>query len=162
MNNKLSPTLTAILTGGLVAGTVDIFAASLISLLSPLLIMRFIAAGLLGREVIQGGLDISVIGLLLQWLMGIIIAAIYVLAARRLPWMQRDWRVTGLAYGVVVYFVMSYVVLPLSALHRVPPFEWKGFILNMCAMLLFGLIIAFFARRIMPAAAAGLSEAGPA
>jgi uncharacterized membrane protein YagU involved in acid resistance len=130
-----------------VAGTVDIFAASLITLLSPLLIMRFIAAGLLGREVIQGGFDISFIGLLLQWLMGLIIATIYVLAARRLAWMERDWRLTGLAYGVVVYFVMNYVVLPLSALHRVPPFEWKGFILNMMAMLVFGLIIAWFTHR---------------
>jgi len=138
----------AILWGGLVAGTIDIFAASLISQLSPLLIMRFIAAGLLGREVIKGGLDISFIGLLLQWLMGLIIATIYVSAARRLTWMNRDWRLTGLAYGVVVYFVMNYVVLPLSALHRVPPFEWQGFIENMLAMLLFGLIVAGFASRL--------------
>lgn len=140
--------LQAILWGGLVAGTVDIFAASLINLVSPLLIMRVIAAGLLGREVIKaGGLDISFIGLLLQWLMGLIIATIYVLAARRLAWMHRDWRVTGVTYGVVVYFVMSYVVLPLSALHRVPPFELQGFILNMLAMLVFGLIIAYFTQR---------------
>ena len=147
MNANQRADLQAILWGGLVAGTVDIFAASLITLLSPLLIMRFIAAGLLGREVIQGGFDISFIGLLLQWLMGLIIATIYVLAARRLAWMERDWRLTGLAYGVVVYFVMNYVVLPLSALHRVPPFEWKGFILNMMAMLVFGLIIAWFTHR---------------
>jgi hypothetical protein len=148
MNATQRADLQAILSGGLVAGTVDIFAASLINLVSPLLIMRVIAAGLLGREVIKdGGLDISFAGLLLQWLMGIIIAAIYVLAARRLAWMHRDWRVTGLAYGVVVYFVMTYVVLPLSALHRVPPFEWQGFILNMMAMLVFGLIIAFFTQR---------------
>ena len=59
MNDTQRADLKAILWGGLVAGTVDIFAASLITLLSPLLIMRFIAAGLLGREVIQGGLDIS-------------------------------------------------------------------------------------------------------
>ncbi len=147
MNDTQRADLKAILWGGLVAGTVDIFAASLITLLSPLLILRFIAAGLLGREVIQGGLDISFVGLLLQWLMGLIIATIYVLAARRLAWMNRDWRLTGLAYGVVVYFVMNYVVLALSALHRVPPFEWKGFILNMGAMLVFGLIVAYFCHR---------------
>jgi hypothetical protein len=147
MNDTQRADLKAILWGGLVAGTVDIFAASLISQLSPLLIMRFIAAGVLGREVIKGGLDISFIGLLLQWLMGLIIATLYVLAARRLAWMNRDWRLTGLAYGVVVYFVMNYVVLPLSALHRVPPFEWQGFIENMLAMILFGLIIAYFTQR---------------
>lgn len=147
MNADHRATLNAILLGGLIAGTVDIFAASLISLLSPLLIMRFIAAGLLGPGVIKGGLDISLIGLLLQWLMGLIIATIYVVVAGRLAWMRRDWRLSGLAYGVVVYFVMTYVVLPLSALHHWTPFELKGFLLNMVAMLVFGLIVAWFARR---------------
>lgn len=147
--NFRHPIGQAILWGGLVAGSIDIFAASLINQLSPLLIMRFIAAGLLGQQVIKGGLDISFIGLLLQWLMGLIIAMIYVFAARRFAWMNRDWRLTGLAYGVVVYFVMNYVVLPLSALHHVPSFEWQGFIENMLAMILFGLIIAFFARRFL-------------
>jgi len=141
--------IKAILWGGLVGGTIDIFSASLISLLSPLLIMRFIAAGLLGPDVIKGGLDISFIGLLLQWLMGLIIAAIYVLAATRLAWMHRDWRVTGVAYGVPVYFVMTYVVLPLSALHHWTPFNLKGFLLNMAAMMLFGLIIAYANSRLV-------------
>ena len=145
--------IRAILWGGLVAGTVDIFAASLISLLSPLLIMRFIAAGLLGPQVIKGGLDISAIGMLLQWLMGIIIATLYVVAAKRLSWMHRDWRITGLAYGFVVYFVMTYVVVPLSALHHVAAFNLKGFLLNMAAMLVFGLIIAYATSRFVTAPA---------
>ena len=151
MTDSQRAILKAILVGGLVAGTVDIFAAALITALSPLLIMRFIAAGLLGREVIKGGLDISFIGLLLQWLMGLIIATLYVAASTRLAWMHRDWRVTGLAYGFVVYFVMNYVVLPLSALHRVPPFDPMSFILNMAAMLVFGLIIAYATSRFMAA-----------
>lgn len=142
--------IKAILLGGLVGGTVDIFSASLISFLSPLLIMRFIAAGLLGPGVIKGGLDISLIGLVLQWLMGLIIAAIYVLASRSLTWMHRDWRLTGIAYGVPVYFVMTYVVVPLSALHHWTPFDLKGFLLNMAAMMLFGLIIAYATHRSAP------------
>jgi hypothetical protein len=153
MTDSQRAMLKAILWGGLVAGTVDIFAASLISMLSPLLIMRFIAAGLLGPGVIKGGLDISLIGMLLQWLMGLIIATIYVVAARRLTWMHRDWRLTGLAYGVVVYFVMTYVVLPLSALHHWTAFDLKGFLLNLAAMLVFGLIVAYAASRWVPAPA---------
>ena len=143
--------IKAILWGGLVGGTVDIFSASLISMLSPLLIMRFIAAGLLGPGVIKGGLDISFIGLLLQWLMCIIIAAIYVSASRRLVWMHRDWRLTGIAYGVPVYFVMTYVVLPLSALHHWTAFDLKGFVLNLAAMMVFGLIIAYSTSRFVSA-----------
>ena len=86
--------------------------------------------------------------------MGLIIATIYVVPARRLAWMRRDWRLTGLAYGVVVYFVMTYVVLPLSALHHWTPFELKGFLLNLAAMLLFALIVAWSAHRYLPRQAA--------
>jgi len=143
--------MKAILWASLLGGTIDIFSASLISLLSPLLIMRFIAAGLLGPGVIKGGLDISFIGLLLQWCMCLIIAAIYVLASRRLAWMHRDWRLTGIAYGVPVYFVMTYVVLPLSALHHWTAFDLKGFLLNLAAMMLFGLIVAYFTSRFVAA-----------
>ena len=159
MNDQQRAMLKAILWGGLVGGTIDIFSASLISLLSPLLIMRFIAAGLLGPGVIKGGLDISLIGLVLQWLMCLIIAAIYVLASRRLAWMHRDWRVTGVAYGVPVYFVMTYVVLPLSALHHWTAFDLKGFLLNLAAMMLFGLIVAYTTSRFVaaPSRAAKLS-----
>jgi hypothetical protein len=151
MTDNQRAMMKAILWGGLVGSTIDIFSAALITLLSPLLIMRFIAGGLLGPGVIKGGLDISLVGLLLQWLMGLIIAAIYVLASRRLAWMHRDWRVTGVAYGVPVYFVMTYVVVPLSALHHWTAFDLKGFLLNMAAMMLFGLIIAYATQRFAPA-----------
>jgi hypothetical protein len=156
MTDSQRAMLKAILWGGLLGGTIDVFSASLISMLSPLLIMRFIAAGLLGPGVIKGGLDISFVGLLLQWLMCLIIATIYVVAAGRLAWMRRDWRLTGVAYGVPVYFVMTYVVLPLSALHHWTAFDLKGFVLNLLAMMLFGLIVAYanFRFVISPAKAA--------
>lgn len=42
--------------------------------------------------------------------------------------------------------MMNYVVVPLSALGKVPHFSVFSFIANLAAMLLFGWIIAFFAR----------------
>ena len=45
MLSSKHPVLTAILVGGLIAGTVDIGAASLIGMASPLAIMRAIASG---------------------------------------------------------------------------------------------------------------------
>jgi len=41
---------------------------------------------------------------------------------------------------------MNYVVVPLSAWARWPHFTPHTFAANMAAMLLFGLIVAFFAR----------------
>jgi len=54
---------------------------------------------------------------------------------------------------VIILFVMNYAVVPLSAWKPTPHFTSTKFAENMAAMLLFGLIVAFFARlAIRPAA----------
>lgn len=139
--------LPAILTGGLIAGTLDVFAAALINRIDPRIILRFIAGGVQGKAALQGGAASAWLGLLLQWGMSILIAAIFVFAALRLRWMTARWIVAGLAYGVVVFAVMNYVVMPLSAWHRINHFTPAAFALNLLAMLVFGVIIAYCARR---------------
>lgn len=139
--------LTAILLGGVIAGVLDVGAASLISGRDPGFILQFIASGLIGKAAFGGGTGTMLLGLALQVLMGIIIAAVFVLASLKLPWMRRSWLAAGLAYGVGIYAVMNYVVLPLSAVGRFPQFSVEGLVKNGLAMLGFGLIVAWFARR---------------
>jgi uncharacterized membrane protein YagU involved in acid resistance len=138
---------TATLLGGILAGTVDIGSACLINGASPAVILRAIASGLMGKSASAGGLPIAGLGLVLQWAMSILIAAIFVAASRLLPVLRRRWIESGLAYGVVVFFVMNYVVLPLSAIGHAPRFRLVHFSEDMVAMLLFGLIVAYFASR---------------
>ncbi len=135
----------AILYGGMFAGTMDVFAASLINMVSPLIILRAIASGLLGRTAFQGGMPVSLLGLGLQWAMSLLIAAIFVIATRRLVWMRERWAAAGLAYGVMIFAVMEYVVVPLSAAAK-PHFTALSLAGNVLAMLLFGLVVSFFAR----------------
>ncbi|MEO6801599.1 MAG: hypothetical protein ABI178_16805 [Rhodanobacter sp.] len=146
MNESGAHLLAPALWGGLVAGTVDIGAASLINRIDPMIILRAIASGLLGRAAFQGGIPVSVLGLLLQWAMSVLIAAIFVYASLRLGWMRKRWIAAGLAYGVVVFVVMEYVVVPLSAAKN-PHFTTVSLLENVLAMLLFGLIVSFFAQR---------------
>jgi hypothetical protein len=138
--------LRAILAGGLVAGTVDVGAAALINLIDPRIILRFIAGGVLGKAALQGGAGVAWLGLFLQWGMSLVIAAIFVFAALRLRWLTARPVLAGLAYGVVVFAVMNYVVIFFSAWHRINHFTPAAFIENLLAMLLFGLIVAFCAR----------------
>ncbi|MEY2115474.1 MULTISPECIES: hypothetical protein [Rhodanobacter] len=77
--------------------------------------------------------------------MSLLIAAIFVFAAGRMAWLGRRWITAGLLYGVVVFVVMEYVVVPLSAAAK-PHFTALSFVENLLAMCLFGLIVAFFAR----------------
>ena len=139
-------TIQAIALGGFVAGTIDLFAASLISWRSPFFICQAVASGLFGRASFDGGARTAITGLLLQWAMSLVIAAIYVLASGWLPPLKRQWLPAGLAYGVGIFFVMNYVVVPLSAVGHIPHFKPQGFIENLLAMLLFGVIVAWFAR----------------
>jgi hypothetical protein len=55
------------------------------------------------------------LGLFLHFFIATTAAAVYVLASLRIPALVRHAVPCGLAYGVAVYFFMTYVVLPLSA-----------------------------------------------
>jgi uncharacterized membrane protein YagU involved in acid resistance len=144
---NLRALITATLAGGIVAGTIDIGAACLINGRSVPFILHAIAGGLLADRSFAGGTATAVLGAVLQEAMGILIAAIYVAAGEWLPALRRRWLGFGLAYGVVIFFVMNYVVVPLSAWRRYPHFSTAKFAANLAAMLLFGLIVAWFAGR---------------
>src|SRR5438046_2171241 len=132
-------TPVAILLGGLIAGTLDIGTAALINGRSPLVILLLIASGLLGKSSFQGGLPAVLLGLVLQWLMSLLIAAIYVLVSHRIPALKPHWISGGLAYGVGIFVVMNYVVVPLSEIGHIPQFTLWTFGGNVLAMLGFGL-----------------------
>jgi hypothetical protein len=140
----------AILLAGVIAGTIDIGAAALINAASIAVILKAIASGILGKASFEQGIEAESLGLFLQWAMSILIAAIFVVTASRLNILKRQWLAAGLAYGVVVFFVMNYAVVPLSAIGRIPHFTPLRFVANLLAMLLFGMIIAFFARSAQP------------
>ena len=137
----------AILIGGLTAGTVDIGAARLIYFVSPVVILKAVARGLVGRASFRGGLAAAALGLALQWLMSCLIAAIYGVATLQMATVRSRWIVSGLAYGAVIFGVMTYVVVALSAIGEIPTFTAAKFIANLVAMFLFGLIVSFFASR---------------
>jgi uncharacterized membrane protein YagU involved in acid resistance len=135
-----------VLRGGLIAGTIDIGAACLINGLGLVTILQAIASGVLGKASFRSGLPAAALGLILQWVMSVLIAAIFAVGSSRLSIVRRSWIASGVAYGVVVFFVMNFVVVPLSAAGFAVKFSAAKFIENMLAMILFGLIIAFFGR----------------
>ncbi|MGH6877598.1 MAG: hypothetical protein ACREHV_09515 [Rhizomicrobium sp.] len=141
---------SAIILGGFVAGTIDIGSATLINMVDPVVILHAIASGILGRASFFDGTPSAILGLVLQWAMSLVIAAVYVVASLYLPVLVRRWIACGLGYGVAIFFAMNYMVVPLSAAMsrpHLPHFTPAHFVENMLAMLLFGLIVGFFARR---------------
>ena len=146
--------LAAIFCGGFIAGTLDIGAASLINWLSPVIILHAIASGLLGKAAFHNGARAALLGLGLQWTMALVIAAVYALAALRLPVLTQRWMAGGVVYGCVIFLVMNYVVVPLSAAPFSPHFHILKILENLAAMIVFGLIVAFCAQHFHLSAAA--------
>ena len=76
--------------------------------------------------------------------------AVYLLASRKLPLSRHPWLYGGL-FGVALYIVMNYIVLPISkiGLRPTPPLVS---LVNGIAALVFciGIPLAFIARRYVP------------
>jgi hypothetical protein len=136
------------LIGGTVAGVVDIFAAAAINQASPALILKCIASGLVGPPALHGGVGAVVLGFILQVAMSLLIAAIFAAGAARLPILLRRPYGAGALFGVGVFAVMTFVVLPLSAAPHPKHAPSPAFIaLNLAAMVLFGLIVSLSQAR---------------
>jgi hypothetical protein len=135
---------SAIAAGGLIAGSLDLTQACI---LFGTKVPLVIAAGLLGRQALQGGAGTYVLGVCLHFFIASAATAIYYGASRRLIFLTEHPLVCGLFYGMAVELVMSYVILPLSALHAKGPYELHDVILGLLVhMVVVGLPISFSVR----------------
>jgi hypothetical protein len=105
-----------ILLAGLIAGALDIgYVFVYFHNADPQLILRGIAAGLLGPSARQGGIGTAALGLGLHFVIALGAAAVFYAASRKLTVLTRHAWIAGPFYGVVVWLVMNLVVLPLDA-----------------------------------------------
>ena len=123
----LPPALKAIILGGVVAGAFDITYALIFYGMRGVpatRVLQTVASGLLGQASYSGGLASAVLGLVLHFLIAIAAAATFYIASRRFNWLVQHAFVSGAIFGLCVYVVMNFIVLPLSAFpHKVafPP-----------------------------------------
>jgi hypothetical protein len=131
-----------ILVGGGIAGILDQISA-FISLGHN--VPRNVAAGLIGPHAAFGPSILPwVLGFFLHFFIAYSAATIYCVASRRLPFLADHWLVCGLYYGISVFLVMYFIVMPLCAFHYAGPYRLRGLIQGLLAhMLLIGLPISY-------------------
>jgi hypothetical protein len=112
-------------TGGGVGGLLDaIYATVLWGVIlgsNPAGVWQGVASGLLGKASFEGGNATALLGLALHFFIAFIMALVYVRASRRLPALLERPLLMGALYGVVLYVVMNFVVVPLSHIGFRPP-----------------------------------------
>jgi hypothetical protein len=138
--------------GGLIAGTLDLTGACVVSWLragvTPVRVMQSVASGLLGDASYSGGAKTAVLGVVLHYFIATTWTTVFYLASRKLRFLIERPVTWGLVYGVIVYAFMNFVVLPLSAfLQRTPP-RLSGRIIGLLViMFCIGLPISLIVRR---------------
>jgi hypothetical protein len=144
----------AILNAGALAGFLDIVAASVQAWLasrSPVRMLQGIAAGWLGSASRSYGLWSAALGLVSHFLIATIWAATFWFLSRRLRFLVRQPWLWGAAYGVMVYFAMQEIVIPLSAIQRHLPRDTQALINGLLIHIFFvGWPIAFVIRAHTP------------
>jgi hypothetical protein len=115
-----SRAFAAIFSAGLLCGLMDITAAFITwwpKGVKPSRLLQGIAAGWLGSKSFDGGMATAALGLAFHFLIAFTAATIFYVASRHLAFMINRPVVSGVLYGIAVYLVMYWVVMPLSNFH---------------------------------------------
>jgi hypothetical protein len=141
--------LRAIVTAGLVVGVLDISSAFAIWWHRGVALQRGlqgIAAGLLGANSYDGGIATAGLGLALHFLVAFVVVFLFYLASRKIAFLTTQPLVSGALYGIGVYIVMYWFVLPTAF----PTFRhrlWNELLAIAIHICLIGLPCAFIVRR---------------
>jgi hypothetical protein len=115
-----SRAFAAIFYAGLLCGVMDITAAFITwwpKGVKPPRLLQGVAAGWLGPKSFDGGMATASLGLAFHFLIAFTAATIFYVASRQLAFMIDHPVVSGVLYGIAVYLVMYWAVMPLSNFH---------------------------------------------
>ncbi len=118
----------AIFWAGLLCGVLDIAAAFVTWAprgVTPVEILQGIASGLLGDRAFAGGWATAALGAACHFFIAYCAATVFFAASRKLAFLTRRPIASGVLYGIAVYLVMYWIVLPLSHFHP-RPFSWRS------------------------------------
>ena len=147
MNN--SQAVRAIASTGLIVGFLDILSAFVIWWQRGVALqhgLQGIASGLLGTKSYEGGIATAILGLVIHFFIAFVVVSILYLASRKIRFLTTQPIVSGILYGIGVYLVMYWIVLPSvfpTFRHRLSN-ESIELAIHIC---LIGLPIAFLLRR---------------
>jgi hypothetical protein len=150
---RVAKSLGQIFWIGLVAGTSDITENIVFNAfrgIAPWQIFQFIASGLIDGRSFQLGWASVVLGVVIHYAIALSWTAIFYVAATRFNVLSRRPILSGLLYGVLVYAIMNFIVLPLSALPPRPSAPTFVVRVNAVLALMFciGLPVALLVKRV--------------
>lgn len=134
----------------LIAGTLDLLGAFFFAGragMAPVEVLHFVASGPFGDGALTGS-GFALVGALVHYAIMTVMVSVFMLAAARLPLLNRQPILSGVAYGLGLWFVMYWIVRPLRWDHLPPPTDPAAITGQLfCHLILVGIPIALVARR---------------
>ena len=106
-------------------------------------------SAVLGKGAFDGGYRTTLLGIVLHFTVAISLVAVYLIASQWSAFLRQKLLVSGLAYGLITFFVMNLVVVPLTRIGP-RPLVWSAFTVGglLLHILLLGPAAAYFAGRV--------------
>ena len=112
---KKSFSLTVLICG-LIVGTADITGACISAYIqygsAPEKVLKYVASGVYGKEAFAGGTGMALTGLLFHYMIAYTFTWFFFLLYPNFKWMKFSRILTGIAYGIFIWLVMTQLVLP--------------------------------------------------
>ena len=109
--------------------------------------LQFIASGLLGKAAFAGGWSAGALGAFCHYFIITVATSFYLVASRHITALVRHPFFCGPLYGVAIYLVMNFIIVPLSAVPA-RSYTLEGVVGDLASHLFFvGLPIALLVRR---------------
>jgi len=132
----------------LIAGTLDGLAAIIfLGKMNFTGVFQYIASAVLGAEAFAGGIKTAFIGLAFHYFIAFCFTLIFAIASTKTPALRKNIIVSGIIYGIVVWTIMTFLIVPLTKIPAAP-FHYERAILN-AVILIFciGLPISYLTAR---------------
>lgn len=143
--------LKTMLLAGLLVGTLDICAAFIQAYIvkgtRPVMVLRSIATGLLGKDALSGGMGAAVLGLLCHFLIAYGFTIFFFLVYPRIVFLRKNILIAAVIYAVFMYAISMFVIVRLSRIGAVPFHFNKALVATGILVVAIGLPLALFARR---------------
>ncbi|MEO8887532.1 MAG: hypothetical protein ABI367_15820 [Mucilaginibacter sp.] len=124
ISQKRNSKLIYIIGLTLLTGTLDAVAAILTNLkVSAATVFQYIASGVFGKAAFAGGTTMELYGMGLHYLIALLFTtALFLLHPMFYSWFRFKF-LTGIIYGVAIFFIMNRLVVPFS---QIPPKPFDG------------------------------------
>ncbi|WP_462254326.1 hypothetical protein [Ferruginibacter sp.] len=116
--------LKIILLSGLLVGTLDIIAACtdfyIATDKNPVVVLNYIASGIIGKDAFAGGTGIALLGLLFHYIIAFSFTFFFFWLYSKTSLLSKSRIVTAVVYGLFMWLVTTLIVVPLSNVPHTP------------------------------------------